>query len=234
MLGGARSWSRGMRPLVAGALIVLAVAGPVAAFTRFTVESLERDLQQQARADRAEVAQLSAHLIDLALEGAGRSIALVAARGTLRDALGRADAAALRAHLVEVRAAGDHSSASLVAPNGIVVAREPDAPEVTGIDVSDRDYFQGALGSSQWYVSEAYVARGASRSPLVSVSQAVREAGRVLGVLQVTFTPQQILSATQPMRPGAGRELLILDARARVVASTDPANIGRRRQRRPF
>ena len=224
MLGDTRSWSRGVRPLVAGVLIVLAIAGPVAAFTRFTLESLDRDLREQARADRAEVAQLSAHLIDLALEGAGRSIALVAARATLRDALARGDAAALRAHLVEMRASGDHSSASLVAPNGVVMAREPEAPEVTGIDVSDRDYFQGAIGDPHWYVSEAYVARGASRSPLVSVSQAIRDAGRLLGVLQVTFTPQQILSATQPLRPGAGRELLVLDARARVVASTDPAH----------
>lgn len=213
-----------MRPFVAGALIVLAIAGPVAAFTRFTLESLDRDLREQARADRAEVAQLSAHLIDLALEGAGRSISLVAARATLRDALVRGDAAALRAHLVEVRASGDHSSASLVAPNGIVIAREPEAPEVAGLDVSDRDYFQGAIASAHWYVSEAYVARGATRSPLVSVSQAIREAGRPLAVLQVTFTPQQILSATQPLRAGAGRELLVLDARARVVASTDPAH----------
>jgi diguanylate cyclase (GGDEF)-like protein len=209
---------------MAAALIVLAIAGPVAAFTRFTIGSLEGDLREQARADRAEVAQLSAHLIELALDGAGRSIALVAARTTLRDALARGDAAAVRTHLVEVRAAGDHSSASLVGANGIVIAREPDAPDVTGIDVSDRDYFQGALGTPQWYVSEAYVARGASRSPLVSVSQAIREGNRLLGVLQVTFTPQQILSATQPLRPGAGRELLVLDARGRVVASTDPAH----------
>ena len=215
MAAGTRHWSRGARPLVAGALIVLAIAGPIAAFTRFTLESLDRDLREQSRADRAEVAQLSAHLIDLALDGAGRSIALVAARATLRDAIARGDASTVRAHLAEVRSSGDHSSAALVGPNGVVIGRDPDAPDVTGIDVSDRDYFRGALASPDWHVSEAYVARGSSRSPLVSVSQALREGSRLLGVLQVTFTPQQILSATQPLRHGAGRELLILDAGGR-------------------
>jgi diguanylate cyclase (GGDEF)-like protein len=219
-----RTWSRTIRPLLAAAVIVGAIAGPVAAFTRFTIGTLESDLLERARADRSEVAQLTAHLVDVALVGAGRELMLVSSRPSLREALRRGEGEAARTHLADLRAAGEHSGATLIGASGVVLARDPHAADLIGVDVSDRDYFRGALASETWHASEAYLARGTSRAPLVSVSLALRDAGRALGVLQVTFTPQQILSAVQPVRPGAGRDIAILDARGRMVASTDPAH----------
>jgi signal transduction histidine kinase/CheY-like chemotaxis protein len=52
---------------------------------------------------------------------------------------------------------------------------------------------------------------------------AVREQDEVLGLAQLTLSPQQVLSWLRSLQPGPGRELLIVDRQAQVIASTDPA-----------
>jgi len=225
-MGGMRTRTRAslgamIRPLVAAVVITAALVAPVAAFTGFTLQTIEGDFAERARAERRDVAQLTAHLVDVALDGAGRDLARVSSRSSLRDALARRDAPAAGRDLSELRAAGSYSSAALISGQGVLIARDPAADEAVGMDVSDRDYFTGALAASSWYVSEAYLARVTGPAPLASVSLAVRDAGRVVGVLQVAFTPQQIVSAIRPLRPGAGREIIVADGRARIVASTN-------------
>jgi signal transduction histidine kinase/CheY-like chemotaxis protein len=51
----------------------------------------------------------------------------------------------------------------------------------------------------------------------------VREREEVLGLVQLTLSPQQVLSSLRSLHTVLGRELLIVDRRGQVVASTDPA-----------
>ncbi|MEK7859742.1 MAG: hypothetical protein AAB284_00110, partial [Chloroflexota bacterium] len=123
---------------MAAVVITAALVAPVAAFTSFTLQTIEGDFAERARAERQDVAQLTAHLVDIALAGAGRHLALISSRSTLRDAPARRDAPAAGRDLSELRAAGSYSSAALMSGQGVLIARDPAADAAVGMDVSDR------------------------------------------------------------------------------------------------
>ncbi len=207
---------------VIAAVIALALVAPVLVLGQFTYTAVTEEFGARSARERVGTAELAANLVDETLVGAGEALRQVGTRPSLRDALRRREVVAVGEHLSDLRlSSAKIANASAFDARGFLLQRDPPSPEFLGRDFSDRDYIRGAMSSSTWYVSDAYVARIPAGAPFASVSLAVRDGPEFLGTLSVALQPAQILSALRPITGTTGRELLIVDGARQVVASSD-------------
>lgn len=209
---------------VVAVLIALALVTPVVIFGQFTYTTVTDQLVARDAQERVGGAELGANLIDEVLLGTGEALRQVTVRPALREALRRRDSTALADHLSDLRlTSAKIASASAFDARGLLIQRDPPSPEFVGRDFSDRDYLRGAMTSSSWFVSDAYVARLPAGVPAASVSLAVRDGQEFIGIVSVALQPAQVVSALKPIAGTGEREVLIIDSLRQVVASSDPS-----------
>ena len=115
----------------------------------------------------------------------------------------------------------DIASAAAFGADGRLIARLPADPAVVGQDFSTRDYFRGAIASDGApFVSEAFASSAQDHPVLVAVAAPVRSGATLVGVVNMTVLPSQLVRELDALSTQAGRELLLLDAHSQVVAST--------------
>ena len=203
-------------------LIVVALVVPIVTFGGFTYATATGELAARAATERVASAGLAANLVNEVLLGTAETLRQVSARPALRDAFRRRDAAALSGDLGDLRLnSATIASASAFDARGMLLQRDPAAPEFVGRDFSDRTYLRGAMASASWSVSDAYVARIPAGVALAAVSLVVREGPELLGVLSTALEPSHLLSALRPISGTPGREVLIVDSLRQIVASSD-------------
>lgn len=209
---------------VVAVLIALALVTPVVIFGQFTYTTVTDQLVARDAQERVGGAELGANLIDEVLLGTGEALRQVTVRPALREALRRRDSTALADHLSDLRlTSAKIASASAFDARGLLIQHDPPSPEFVGRDFSDRDYLRGAMTSSSWFVSDAYVARLPAGVPAASVSLAVRDGQEFIGIVSVALQPAQVVSALKPIAGTGEREVLIIDSLRQVVASSDPS-----------
>jgi signal transduction histidine kinase len=211
------------RTFLIALLIGIAVLAPLALFGSLVRDTVDRDVVARSGEERLVAARIAAASIDRELRSAGSELVLFGAGPTLRAALRQRDGGVLDRSLAELLRGRANSLGAILDPNGIVLAA-PLARNLVGQDFSRRDYFQGALRSTEPYVSEIFASASAGNPSVVGVSYAVREEAVTTGVLVLTLAPADFLELLQPLRQVEGRDLLIVDPAGRVVASTDPGS----------
>jgi len=225
-----RAWGRAsaiLRPRarVMPALITisigLAVLVPLVVWGAIVRETVVADVAQREADQRLLSARLASASVDGALDEASRRLDLLASRQSVRTALRAGDEDTLEAGLADLTRGTSYATALALDPAGVLLAREPALPESYGQSFADRDYYRGATSTEGAYISEAVISRLTGQTVVV-VAHAVRDQGRVLGLLLLTLTPVDLLEELQALNATPGRGLHLIDQHARVIASTDP------------
>jgi len=221
--------------LLAAATVLLLVA-PVLGLGLSARATIASDVAARIAQDRVDSADLAARLLADDLHDAGRAIASLALDPEVARALRTNDRAALAAEIARFRAAwpGFMSVLALDARGTELVIGATNAsgslpPVLAGsagaADRSTRDYFIGPLSTAGPFVSEAYRSGAPGNPALVAVSIAVREGSDLRGVMVGTLQPQDLIEPLAIADQADGRELVVVDKRSHVVASTEAARV---------
>ena len=210
--------------VILGLVAIIALAAPVLVFSAAVLRSVTSEVATRSEMDRLRAVDLASRLVDDRLHTAGSDLEVLGGRTRLHDALRSRDAGAIAPQLVDLRKVSDkYTSAAAFDSRGVFLVADPPRPEVVGRDFSARDYFSGGMAAPGPYTSEVFATTAGPDPAVVAISLAVREESEVLGLILVTFSPQQVLASLDPLEEVAGRELLILDRNRQVVASTNTA-----------
>jgi signal transduction histidine kinase/ActR/RegA family two-component response regulator len=201
--------------------IGLAVLVPLFFWGAIVRETVAADIGRREADQRVLTAQLASTSVDEALQEAGGRLELFGSRVLLREALQRADTTELERHLADLRRGTTFGSAVALDPDGRMLAQHPASAELYGQSFADLDYYRGAITGEGTYISEVFASRTAGNPPSVAVARAVRNGG-LIGVVQLTIAPTQLLDILRPLLDTQGRHVEIVDLHGRVVVSTDP------------
>ncbi|MFA6134033.1 MAG: ATP-binding protein [Phycisphaerae bacterium] len=89
-------------------------------------------------------------------------------------------------------------------------------PNVIGIDVRDRDYYQRALRGREAVLSDLLEGR-ADPNPIFIVAMALYKGDRVTGVLAASVNPDRLGEATLKVERSRGSDISFFDRRGRLV-----------------
>ena len=202
-------------------LATVMLAAPMLLLLTFTSGSVaDRSVSRQA-VERQQTAAVGGRLIELTLATAGED--LVSRGRDVKASLATADHAALQSALRELRAISPlYTNVAAFDPAGVMLARDPDPGGLVGLSFAARDYYVGATASRTPFVSGLFRSLVPPFTPLVAVSYAIRDGDRIIGLLNITLAPGDLLRALEPVLAVPGRHLLITDREGRVVASSAP------------
>lgn len=130
--------------------------------------------------------------------------------------------ARLAALLDSTRAVGGDDIAAVFAldATGRYIAGSPSSSAVTpGASLADRDYYVGAVRTRAPYVSSGFASRTSTGSFAALAVPIVPPSGAVVGVVVSSVDLRRLDRIVQP--PSAAHEVLVTDARGRVVVSPD-------------
>lgn len=107
---------------------------------------------------------------------------------------------------------------------GRITAGQPsttaDGRRVSGIDVSDRDYFRAAISEDRPYMSGAFRGRGFGRDPIVALSAPVKRDEATVGVVEGSLNLGSFERFESYIEPSESRSLIVVDSEQRVVYAT--------------
>jgi len=189
-------------------------------------------VRQSLHAAQAARLESEERLIALSAEGVaatlrtGLRILQTAAEETpLRDPVLARDRSRLRAMVQEIwRHYPDWASVLVLDASGVILAHSLDQ-SVVGLDVSDRDSFQGVLRSRVPYISPVPYVGVATRVPILAIAAPIwSPRGDLSGVLAGTFTLEYLSRLLAPARhPDGDQGAVYLVSPSRVIlAHTDP------------
>jgi PAS domain S-box-containing protein len=112
-------------------------------------------------------------------------------------------------------------AALLLDAQGTIVSLEPHSPSAVGQDYSFRDYFTGAVYTSDSYISTVFVSPAARNSQIVAISHRISDnSGRVVGVLVAAVDTKVVFqSYVDRFQADHGVALRIFDQGAQIVAA---------------
>ena len=222
---GRTSVRRRIAGLLVGTVIALSLLVPVFLLAGLARSTVESDIVADGARHRLEAAEMAATLTGGVLEATGARLELIGGRANLRAALRAKDVPALARHLSDLKGESDRylGFIALDQAGRIITADPPPLPEAVGQSFAARDYYVGATASSGWFVSELFVGTAQGSPTTTVVSIAVRDGGDLIGVLGLALVPRSVLPQLAPITAAPGREVLVVDKRQRVIASTDPA-----------
>jgi putative methionine-R-sulfoxide reductase with GAF domain len=118
----------------------------------------------------------------------------------------------------------DIDRAYLATPEGILWVDYPQNPEIWGMNLSYRDWYNGVSSNWQPYVSEVYLRDVEPRRYVVSVAIPVKNGSRVIGILVTQHRLETVQKWVAPVRLGKSGVIYIVDKNGRIVAhpSKDP------------
>jgi signal transduction histidine kinase/CheY-like chemotaxis protein len=207
---------------IAVVLVTVAVFAPIFLFGALVRQTVDRDIVARSAAERLVTARMAAGSIDRELGSVAEDLEIFAGSTAVRAALRAGARPALDGVLIELLREYPGSLGAIFDRSGIAVSA-PLARDLVGQDFSFRDYFRGALASPGSYVSEIFASASSGNPSVVGVSHRIADGADTLGVVVLTISPADLLELLAPLRQVEGRDLLILDRSARVVAATDPA-----------
>ncbi|HYM51830.1 MAG TPA: EAL domain-containing protein [Candidatus Limnocylindrales bacterium] len=117
-------------------------------------------------------------------------------------------------------------------PGGKLIASSPNDPTIVGQNFSFRDWYQGALRTGQPYVSEAYVSAFADHPRVVAIAVPVHPLGngavpgRILGIVVVTVSLDQIQAFTTNFAQAQGVTLMVTDRHGTMLARPGMSQTG--------
>ena len=211
------------RPRTPAILVAIAIAialiTPLLAFGFVARETVLGALTKRDTEDRLRSTSIAARVVDETLRAAGSDLQLIAARIAFRDALARQEAPLLARHVRDLKAASSrYDRAAAFNSSGIMIASDP-ADSLVGGSFANSESFIGSLTSAGVHVSASFQ-QGDDARGVVEMSLGVTEGNRTLGMLQVTLSGEDILTLLKALSAVEGREIVILDARSRPVATT--------------
>jgi signal transduction histidine kinase len=213
----ASSWATAS---AAAAISCILLMGPVLLFGAFVLRTSLEDLNVRLDAERLQTATLSAVLVGKSMSARADVLQLFSTRDDVHEELRQRDARALTVSLAQLFGGRtDLASVAVLDANGILLARQPGDP-VIGQSFAERAEFKGALGSTKPFVGEAFVTTAQTASTVVAMTYAVRESDVVLGVVLFTMRPELLAADLQPSAGLGSREVLLLDAKSQVLATT--------------
>ena len=200
------------------ALLALLLVAPVGAVAFVAGQAIGGELAQQAAAERTQTVRLGAAFLARPVQGAGAELAAVATRPVFRSALADRGAPDLERQLAELLALNpEWDTVGVIDEAGRFLARAPRA-EVSGT-FSDRDYFAGALASTEPFTGQVVLSRVTGKA-VATISVGLREADRPLGIIVASILPQTLLERLRPIDGTSGRELVVVDGSSHVIASS--------------
>ena len=212
----------GLLGLFAGVPLVLLVLLPLQMATR--------SLGSEATSRVADTAAVSANAVSLQMQGLAGITQSFATRPELvsTSPIPMSDPAnPIRGTLAQLQTAYPNvRSASLLDPTGHVVSAAPYSNVQLGRDISYRDYYKGAVNSTQPHVSETFISAVSPYPKLVAVSLAIRGPADpvtgqkpVLGVLVVSVDVTAVFqSYVDNFKAESGVSLTIVDQSNDVVS----------------
>lgn len=209
-----------LRMVGAAALILTATIAPLFVFGSIVRDTFEREVAARTAEDRQLAARLAGDSIDREIRAVGAILEFAATAPSLRSAMIDDDKSVLDARLMNLLEGRRNALGAILDPSGKVLSA-PLAPALVGQDFATRDYFRGAMSSSDPYVSEVFTSASPGSPTVVAVSYAARSASIPIGVVVITMLPADVLAPLEPLRNLAGRDLLLVDAYGKVVVSTD-------------
>jgi signal transduction histidine kinase/CheY-like chemotaxis protein len=202
------------------AFVVLAILllAPVAAIALIGRQAIGGEIAQQSAAERSRSVQLGAAFLAQPIHSAGLGLKAFAGQSTTRLNLAQRRQPELAAQLADLLALNpDWDTVGVIDAAGQFFAR---APQVAVLGTfSDRDYFTGALASTEPYTGQVVVSRVTGKT-VATVTVGIREAGAPLGIVVASLVPQSFLDRLQPINGTAGRELVVVDGSSHVIASS--------------
>jgi signal transduction histidine kinase len=190
-------------------------------FGGFTLRTAIQDLNDRSDGNRSETAALAATVLSGGISARVEQLDLLVSRDDLADAVARRDTPLIQSILAPLVAGlHDVATAGALDANGRVIGRYPINPSAIGQNLSDGDYFKGALATDGPYVGNVVVSQIDPTLVLVPLAAAVREDTRVVGVIAITVRPAQLLADLQKLKDTQGRELLVVDQSGATIAST--------------
>jgi signal transduction histidine kinase/CheY-like chemotaxis protein len=199
-------------------LLALFLIAPVGGIALVAQQAIGGELAQQAAAERVRTVELGAAFLARPLQSASLQLAAFAARPAARAALAEGNVPDLDRQLAELLAPNpEWDTVGIIDMAGRFISRAPKV-EVSGT-FSDREYFAGALASTGPYFGQVVVSRVTGKA-VATVTVALREAGRPLGIVVASILPQTILARLQPIDNLPGRDLVVVDESSRVIASS--------------
>jgi hypothetical protein len=204
-----------------------ATAAVVAGLAAVTQVLAERALEDAARSQAADTAELAALAVD---ENARRLSELVVLSATGPQALAgvRGDTAAADALLRTLRrAAAGVRVAFLVDAEGTVLSMSPLDPGVIGENYRYRDWYSGVTRRSP-YLSEVYNIAAFDQPRAVTIAASVPGPdGRRLGILTVVQETAEFEPLVRRISEDGDTSLAVLDQTGHVVAGATPPAVAR-------
>ncbi|HEU0102162.1 MAG TPA: response regulator [Mycobacteriales bacterium] len=201
--------------------VVLALL-PIAGLSVLTVHESRRALEDDVRERMTVTAAVSAEYVQEQLDGIGKLVTSYATRPSLVAAMAGeqpTDLPGLGRHMVSLQASHpDLTSAWVLDVRGALVSVQPADPASLGRDFSFRDYYKGAVGSDAAFVSPAFTAVTAGSPRAVGVSAAVRDEGRLVGVVTVGYRLDAISAFSDRLAELQGVHLAVADQQGQLLA----------------
>jgi hypothetical protein len=112
----------------------------------------------------------------------------------------------------------------LARTDGIVIAAAATRPtlDVRGVmanDVSDRDYFRGAVAQGAPYVTDTFMGRGFGSDIIVAVSAPIYRERSLAGVIEGSLNLVQVAQVLDSASSRRGLDIVLVDRANRVVAA---------------
>ncbi|MDQ1675424.1 MAG: hypothetical protein QOC93_568 [Actinomycetota bacterium] len=212
------------------AAFVLLALLPLAGLAYFGVHESDRTTDREVRERMSVISASSATYLAEQVRGLEQLVVSYAGRRSLAAALGSSvpDRAGIQREVTALQASNSEIfSAWAMAPDGVLQAAAPAAPGVATRDLSDRDYFRGALATRGVYVSTAYVAAVEGNPRAIGIAVPVwGEAGQVVGVLAVGYRLDGVRAFTGELARAQHVQLTITDRAGVVLAGAGSASTG--------
>lgn len=206
------------------ALVVLAVAlgvVPLAALAYLVEDRATSAVRSEARNSLSSAASLTALFLQEQMSGVQGVVESYSRRQRLQAAIkpGGVDRPVLDGHLLELREARADvlNVAGFAEPSGTLLAGIPDTG--VGSDFSKRDWYRGVIRSGETYVSEAFRGRVPGSPLTVALASPVRDSnGRLLGIIVVGYTLDQLQRFVARFARQQGIDLTVTDQRGVIIA----------------
>ena len=108
---------------------------------------------------------------------------------------------------------------ALVGQNGRVTCAS--SPALIGVNIADRPYFQHALQSRDFALSDYLIKRVSGVPGLVATYPVIKDGGQVVAVVIASFDLNWISEVVASATQGAGTEVFVIDSGGTVLAASN-------------
>ncbi len=205
--------------------LFLVLAVPTAVLVLLVATYVRKDLQRQAIEHNFLTARLVAQSVEEEFFGMQRFVENFSRRTKLLEAVTLRDPALMRGKLAEMLYLNAKFSRGFVTDlNGNLLMDSPPRPDLIGKNFADRDWYKGAIASSdRAYVSEIYKRINMDQADAVSVCVRIKNLkNESLGLLAGQLTVDKLAAWVQAIRPSTNGLIELFDQRGTAALPRRP------------